>query len=248
LSESLKLNSSLTTLYISWNKMGDEGIKYLSESLKSNSSLTKLDLDNNKIGKEGIKYLSESLKSNSTLTKLFLCNNEIGDEGMKYLSESLKSNITLMILDISHNCDITDEGMRYLIEALEFNSIIERVIIGKYSYDVKIPQKIKYLLDCNQRWDPEFHNEFSVSVQREFRFDQYVYVNKYHYSCSISFKEAVYTFLLCMKRNQRQTGLKIPKFVLFEIIKVIDRKSFLSFDFPDYNISPKKKELMIKYF
>ena len=35
------------------------------------------------------------------------------------------------------------------------------------------------------------------------------------------FKERIYTFTLYLKRNQVNTKLKIPKFVLFEIIKYI---------------------------
>jgi len=35
------------------------------------------------------------------------------------------------------------------------------------------------------------------------------------------FKERIYTFTLYLKRNQVNTNLKIPKFVLFEIIKYI---------------------------
>jgi hypothetical protein len=33
------------------------------------------------------------------------------------------------------------------------------------------------------------------------------------------FKIQIETFLNCLKRNQQKTGIKIPKFVLFEIIK-----------------------------
>jgi len=40
-----------------------------------------------------------------------------------------------------------------------------------------------------------------------------------HKSFPLNFRLGIWTFLLCMKRNQVNTGLKIPKFVLFEIIK-----------------------------
>jgi hypothetical protein len=80
--------------------------------------------------------------------------------------------------------------------------------IEDFKNDEKIIQKFEYLLKCNQKWSPEIHSE-----------------------CSKSFKQTIQTFLLCMKCNQNKTKLKIPKFVLFEIIKVIDQKSFFSFGF-----------------
>jgi len=40
-----------------------------------------------------------------------------------------------------------------------------------------------------------------------------------HCQFSATFRKRVYYFLLVHKRNQNNTGLKIPKFVLFEIFK-----------------------------
>jgi hypothetical protein len=48
--------------------------------------------------------------------------------------------------------------------------------------------------------------------------------------------------LFCMKHNQIQTRLKIPKFILFEIIKVVDRKSFQNLDIPDSKYITKEKK------
>jgi len=42
-----------------------------------------------------------------------------------------------------------------------------------------------------------------------------------HINYSKQFKQRIYTFLLFLKRNQVKTGLKIPKFLLFEIIKFV---------------------------
>ena len=42
-----------------------------------------------------------------------------------------------------------------------------------------------------------------------------------HHKFGVTFRQNVYTFLLIHKRNQMNTGLKIPKFVLFEIFKQI---------------------------
>ena len=53
----------------------------------------------------------------------------------------------------------------------------------------------------------------------------YFPINKWnsenHYRFSATFRNRIYYFLLVHKRNQINTGLKIPKFVLFEIFKHI---------------------------
>ena len=65
--------SLAATLWLNGNNIGDDGAKSLSESLKVNSTLTTLNLCENNIGDDGAKPLSESLKVNSTLTYLSLC-------------------------------------------------------------------------------------------------------------------------------------------------------------------------------
>ena len=42
-----------------------------------------------------------------------------------------------------------------------------------------------------------------------------------HHQFSTTFRNRIYCFLLAHKRNQNSTGLKIPKFVLFEIFKKV---------------------------
>ena len=42
-----------------------------------------------------------------------------------------------------------------------------------------------------------------------------------HHQLSATFRNRIHCFLLIHKRNQNNTGLKIPKFVLFEIFKKV---------------------------
>ena len=64
--------SALTRLSIWGNSIGDAGVFALSNSLKSNSTLRYLDLSFTLISDLGTLSLSDSLKSNSTLTTLCL--------------------------------------------------------------------------------------------------------------------------------------------------------------------------------
>ena len=43
-----------------------------------------------------------------------------------------------------------------------------------------------------------------------------------HHLMEKSFRKSVVQFLLILKRNQKKTNLKIPKFVIYEILKKIN--------------------------
>ncbi|KAF9176809.1 hypothetical protein BGZ51_009621 [Haplosporangium sp. Z 767] len=123
LAEALKANSTLTTLNLKWDSIGDNGAQALSEALKANSTLTILSLERNSIESNGAQALSEALKANSTLTTLDLGCNSIGDNGAQALSEALRTNSTLTTLSLDRN-SIGDNGVQALSEALKANSIL----------------------------------------------------------------------------------------------------------------------------
>ncbi|KAF9963988.1 hypothetical protein BGZ70_007073 [Mortierella alpina] len=123
LAEALKTNSTLTTLSLRDNSIGDEGTKALAETLRTYATLTTLNLNNNSIGEGGAKALAEALKVNSTLTTLNLNNNPTGEDGAKALAEALKVNSTLTTLNLNKN-SIGDEGAKVLAEALVPNSTL----------------------------------------------------------------------------------------------------------------------------
>ncbi|KAF9081926.1 hypothetical protein BGX29_004177, partial [Mortierella sp. GBA35] len=61
--------------------LGRKGLRRLEETLKTDSTLTTLSLEYNSIGDNGAVALSEAVKVNSTLTTLHLDNNSIGENG-----------------------------------------------------------------------------------------------------------------------------------------------------------------------
>ena len=69
--------------------------KQLSEALEKNTSLTSISLSSNNIGDNGVKALAEALKKNTSLTSIFIVNNNITDDGMKALAEALKENTSI---------------------------------------------------------------------------------------------------------------------------------------------------------
>jgi len=69
----------------------------------------------------------------------------------------------------------------------------------------EILQQTKTLLDCNVMW----------------RAEQHIYQPP-------EFKSTILMFMKCLKVWQKLTRIKIPKFIIFEILKFIDRKTFVS--------------------
>ena len=120
LGECLNYTTSLTTLDVVNNGIGDDGAVALAECLKCNTSLTTLNLDGNEIG-DGAAALGECLKCNTSLTTLNLDRNRIGDAGAAALAECLKCNTSLTTLNLGHN-EIGDDGAAALAEWLKYNT------------------------------------------------------------------------------------------------------------------------------
>ncbi|CAF3894139.1 unnamed protein product [Adineta steineri] len=147
-------NKVLTTLNLSHNEIGNNGIQYLYDACKVNKTLIKLNLEgnpgiycttvsaaiqirNNKvitmmdllgnhIEDTGTQYLANALQNNATITELNLSRNEISDIGVQYLADMLRNNTTLVTLDLSNNA-IEDIGAQELFNSLETNKTIMKV-------------------------------------------------------------------------------------------------------------------------
>ena len=132
LAPSLKNNSTLKCLDLSFNQISDLGVKFLCEALlpKENSSLKVLYLSKNMILCDGAKYLSEMLRTNQILKELWLSENEITDQGLKQLTDVLiHHNKTLKFLSLSINKFITDLSIDNLIEMLQQNRTLKKLWI-----------------------------------------------------------------------------------------------------------------------
>jgi len=115
LQEALVENTTLTSLSVSWNQIGDVGAAVLAQ----NTTLTSLDVSYNEIGAAGAAALAQNttltsldmgwnqigaagaaaLAQNTTLTSLHVDDNEIGDAG----AAALAQNTTLASLDVTGN-------------------------------------------------------------------------------------------------------------------------------------------------
>ncbi|CAF1079547.1 unnamed protein product [Rotaria sordida] len=55
---------TITTLCLSWNVIGNEGLQYLANIFKINTTLTTLKLQGNHIDAQGAQYLADILQNN----------------------------------------------------------------------------------------------------------------------------------------------------------------------------------------
>jgi len=79
--------TSLQTLTLSHNRIGDDGVVALTRGLKNLTSLKELDLNFNEIGDMGAARLAEETKHLNSL-KLSLWRNKISDEESTKLRET----------------------------------------------------------------------------------------------------------------------------------------------------------------
>ena len=111
----------LSGLFLHENNIGSSGAKALAETLRQNSTITSVSLVGNNIGDEGAIALAETLRQNSTITDVDLRSNNIGDEGVTALAKALRQNSTIIDLDLSSN-NIGDEGATALAKALNVDA------------------------------------------------------------------------------------------------------------------------------
>ena len=119
----IETNTILTTLNLSYNKIGYKGAVWIGQGLGENTTLTALNLSNNKIGNEGAVSIGQGLEKNTTLTTLDLSTNKIGDEGAVSIGQGLGKNTTLTTLNLSSN-EIGNEGAVWIGQGLGENTTL----------------------------------------------------------------------------------------------------------------------------
>ena len=142
LAHALCVNTSVKTLKLSDNPLGNEGAKALSEmsgrngaesSGTFNTTLEHIDLRWCRMGPVGAQHLAHALCVSTSVKTLKFSHNPLGDEGAKALAEMLGGNgaessgtvnTTLEHVDISW-CHIGPEGAQHLAQALCINTSVK---------------------------------------------------------------------------------------------------------------------------
>ncbi|XP_077086520.1 NLR family CARD domain-containing protein 3-like isoform X2 [Siphateles boraxobius] len=124
LASALRSNPShLRKLNLSYNKLGDSGVKLFSAVLENpHCKLEKLWFYDCGVTDEGCAALASALRSNpSHLRKLDLSENKLGDSGVKLFSAVLANPLCKLEELWLSDCGVTDEGCAALASALRSN-------------------------------------------------------------------------------------------------------------------------------
>eukprot|EP00457_Paulinella_chromatophora_P001456 gb/GEZN01001458.1/.p1 GENE.gb/GEZN01001458.1/~~gb/GEZN01001458.1/.p1 ORF type:complete len:802 (+),score=134.47 gb/GEZN01001458.1/:28-2433(+) len=128
LTASLRLNNSITLLDLSYNKLGDAGVKKLADILPECPRIKKLGLGGNEITAQGVRHICNAAKKSGevngmvhSLPSIHLNNNLIGDEGCAVLAELCRWNSTVAELHLEKN-GITDKGAAMLADIIQVGS------------------------------------------------------------------------------------------------------------------------------
>lgn len=159
LNNSSILISSLTSLLLSFNQLGDHGVCIITEYIHQLNTMTILDLGFNNISDYGVtilslklinhpnlqilylsgnnitsigcKHLASLIKDNNHLQKLYLAGNPLGIHGAEELSLALLSNTSLTTLDLT-STNLSQTGFSIICSSLgnEFNNICELTLVS----------------------------------------------------------------------------------------------------------------------
>ena len=123
LCEALKSNCHLTSLDVSWNKLGVEGAQAITAVLGTNSALTDLNLTSTDLHDAGGIVLAHALTVNATLAKLNLKCNFLGPGAADVIFAALEGNKALTRLDLSGN-GVQHGNANAIRQMLSKNSIL----------------------------------------------------------------------------------------------------------------------------
>ncbi|CAF1178953.1 unnamed protein product [Rotaria sp. Silwood1] len=156
ISEALRNNNTLVKLFLSHNKLGDDGTKFLARALSydNNSTLRELSLGHNGITDQGAEYLAKMLESNVTLTYLWLGSNKISDRGLERLCEVLiNKNKTLQILSLEWNKFPSDRSVNILVDLLKNNKSLTQLNLENCKLSKFSVEKLKILTKTKKNFE-----------------------------------------------------------------------------------------------
>ena len=113
-------------LQLSWNAIGNKGLKEICNGLKATKTIKTLELSMAEISK--VDCLREVLLNNSQLEKLDLSWNGIWDEGLKEICNGLKTTKTIKTLELS---------MAAISKVDCLREVLQQLTIGNFAFKWK---------------------------------------------------------------------------------------------------------------
>lgn len=164
-SEALRSNTTLTTLFLSWNCLEDEGLGTICGSLQDNNTLTTLILAGNKITDKGSQHIVTFLNNNNSLTHLSLSENHLALEGAKSIISTLEHNTSLTALSLGGN-QIASSSANELVEFLKNNSTLCVLELGDNPIPPEVQDELQTWSHGRMKLMRQYNRNFSYSHRR----------------------------------------------------------------------------------
>ncbi|XP_059814511.1 NACHT, LRR and PYD domains-containing protein 3-like isoform X1 [Hypanus sabinus] len=172
LASALSTNPSLTELNLSYNKLGDSGVKLVSAALRNpECKIQTLWLNNVGLTDSGAEDLVSALSTNPSLTELNLSDNKLGDSGVKLVSAALRNRECKIQKLWLIRVGLTDSGAEDLASALSTNPSLTDLSLGSNSLtDQSVPALRRLILTLRSlEWIWLEGNLFSETGENELR-------------------------------------------------------------------------------
>eukprot|EP00698_Gefionella_okellyi_P025240 TRINITY_DN9170_c0_g1_i1.p1 TRINITY_DN9170_c0_g1~~TRINITY_DN9170_c0_g1_i1.p1 ORF type:complete len:986 (+),score=276.26 TRINITY_DN9170_c0_g1_i1:351-2960(+) len=125
--------TTLHTLQLAFNYIGQAGAKSVAQMLSAATHLTDVDLDSNSMA-EGVPLVVGALNANTTLRRLVLSSCGLGPDGGRAVGDMLRVNKGLRILELKQN-NLAHDGTRAIADALKMNGTLETIILDSNGID-----------------------------------------------------------------------------------------------------------------
>lgn len=142
-------SSTVVSLFLANNRLGNEGGRAIAEGLLGNFSVKELDLSGNMLGRNAVSSIGEMLRKNRTLEKLNLSRNDLTDQDMEVFLEFLCGEIVLKDLDLSHNI-LCDQFAERMSRVLKSHFILEKLSLNSNQLEVTGLQALMPGLRCTR--------------------------------------------------------------------------------------------------
>jgi hypothetical protein len=113
----LAVNTTLTDLNLSWNKIRKDSALSLVKCLARNRTITALNISNNNIGDYAVQHLANALRTNNVMTFLDISYNGVLPKGAIVMAHALEENKTMLDCSFEGNC-IGEAGGKALLRAM----------------------------------------------------------------------------------------------------------------------------------
>ena len=130
LAQALEKNTTLTSVNLSKNDIGNDGTMAIASVLeKKNTTLTSINLSCNDIDAEAVMAIAFAIEKNTILTFINL-DNDRHDEVTRALTQSLKTNGNLKVLNFS-NASINSESITAITCIIEKSHTLNSIDLSK---------------------------------------------------------------------------------------------------------------------